>query len=300
MTINLCRACHTVIPADAERCGACGADVRPRDRQASAEREAVGALWLDDLAWPPVAPAAAPVAAQAQAAPDSPMPAITLRDVGTPPRPAAVAVRKSPPAPTDETLVGADPEPMPPVVREGSAGAAGGKAPADVGAELAAKKAARRAVVRRSLLRNAAAAQGAGASAAAEVLVLDADARAREQLTSLLQGFGFGVMAVDDAAKARALAAARPFAAAFLDITLDATDGGAGIDLCRHVHAVSDRRGGPATLLVLVASQLRPIDRVRAELAGCGEAILKPVTRGSVARVLDTHGIVLPSDARRG
>ena len=38
--------------------------------------------------------------------------------------------------------------------------------------------------------------------------------------------------------------------------------------------------------------------RVRAELAGCDEVIAKPVTRGSVARVLDGRGVWLPCDAR--
>ena len=42
------------------------------------------------------------------------------------------------------------------------------------------------------------------------------------------------------------------------------------------------------------------MDRVRAELAGCEEIIAKPVTRGSVAAVLDSRGIALPADRRQG
>jgi hypothetical protein len=51
--------------------------------------------------------------------------------------------------------------------------------------------------------------------------------------------------------------------------------------------------------LVLVAARLQPTDRVRAALAGCDETILKPMSRGVVARVLDVRGISLPSDERR-
>jgi hypothetical protein len=51
-------------------------------------------------------------------------------------------------------------------------------------------------------------------------------------------------------------------------------------------------------LLVLASAALQPMDRVRAELAGCDETIVKPVTRGSVAGALDKRGIALPVDPR--
>ncbi len=98
----------------------------------------------------------------------------------------------------------------------------------------------------------------------------------------------------DDPARARALSLARPFAVVFVDVPLDGSDGGAGIELVKHF------QGQAEALLVLVSAALRPLDQVRAELAGCDATLGKPVSRGSVARVLDSHGIALPADARRG
>jgi hypothetical protein len=45
--------------------------------------------------------------------------------------------------------------------------------------------------------------------------------------------------------------------------------------------------------------RLKPTDRVLAELAGCEETILKPVTRTSVAAALDSRGVALPADRRQ-
>jgi CheY-like chemotaxis protein len=165
-------------------------------------------------------------------------------------------------------------------------------------AARSARKAANRAKVRRARLRGASAANGT-TSTAPEVLVLEADDSAREQLCGLLQAFGFGVRTARDAAGASALLASRPFVAAFVDIALAAADGGDGIALCKQVREASERRDSGALVLVLVVAKLRPVDRVRAKLAGCDETILKPATRGSVARLLDARGIALPSDARR-
>jgi hypothetical protein len=50
---------------------------------------------------------------------------------------------------------------------------------------------------------------------------------------------------------------------------------------------------------VLVSTQLRPVERVRAKLAGCDGMLVKPVTRGDVARTLEACGLSLPADARR-
>jgi CheY-like chemotaxis protein len=131
------------------------------------------------------------------------------------------------------------------------------------------------------------------------VLVLDADEVARDQLCGLLRGFGFDIHPVADPVSAAALLQSRSFAAIFADVALDAADGGGGIDLCQQIREANRRRDDGATLMVLVSAQLRPIDRVRAELAGCDDAILKPVTRGNVARVLDARDIALPADDRR-
>jgi CheY-like chemotaxis protein len=164
-------------------------------------------------------------------------------------------------------------------------------------AELrSALKTARRAEVRRAR-RQDFSTYTAFSSADSEVLVVDPDPGSRAQLCSVLGAFGFDVLAVGDATAVPFLAASRDFAAAFVDIDTSAVDGGDGIDLCKQFRGEAQRAG--TMVLVLVVAQLRPVDRVRAELAGCDETILRPVTRGIVARVLDARGIVLPSDARR-
>lgn len=253
MLIPVCPACRFPNQAQANRCAACGADM-PNS-----------ALWLDDLArTPPPKPAPEPEG-------------ITLRDVPTPPppppyggagrsRPAPLA----PAAPRCDGLLLSDTEPQ-------------------QLAEASAARAAKRAAVRHARNRVTAAAVP---DTVPEVLVLDADDAARARLRDLLVAFGFGVHAVAEVPRAAALLAGRPFVAAFFDVALDETDGGAGIDLCRYAR----QRG---TLLVLVAAPLRPVERVRASLAGFDETLVKPVQRGDVARALDARGVALPSDARR-
>ena len=165
--------------------------------------------------------------------------------------------------------------------------------PAPAGApDLEAKRAARRASVRRSRLR--ALAQQLTPAHPPEILVVDRNDIERGILCGLLQAFGFGTHAVADAAQALALLDATTFTAVFADIAIDASDGGAGISLARRLRVLQ-----PRPLFVLVSAPLSPIDRVRAELTGCDAIVDKRVTRGSVARVLDLHGIPLPADARR-
>jgi len=131
-----------------------------------------------------------------------------------------------------------------------------------------------------------------------DVLVLGADDPARDWLCGLLLGFGFVVLQLSDSAEALARSAASHFVAIFVSASAEATDSDSGIDLCRRIRNATLRRGAGETVLVLVADQMQPADRVRADLVGCDDVILKPVTRGSVARLLDARGIALPSDAR--
>lgn len=243
-----------------------------------------GALWLDDLG--------EPQRARPIHDPKAPSPSLTLREIRLPPAPSVVV---QPPA---EELVVSDPVVQPPLTPETPIRSTSGTPLVADAAARSARKAANRAKVRRARLRGASAANGT-TPAVPEVLVLEADDSAREQLCRLLQAFGFGVRTARDAAEASALAASRPFVAAFVDIALATADGGDGIDLCKHVREASGRRSGGAPVLVLAVAKLRPVDRVRAKLAGCDETILKPATRGSVARLLDARGIALPSDARR-
>lgn len=201
---------------------------------------------------------------------------ITLRDVELPPPQGAPA------APTVEEWVWSDldlrPKPW----------------PGDPDAERAAQRAARRAEVRRERLRDAA--TNTDAQPAPETLVLSAADEAASPLCTLLKAFGFGVRVLREPPQ---LPAPWPFAAVFVDHALVMADGSDAIDLCNQVRECARLPGERKPALVLVADQLSSIDRVRAGLAGCTEVIVGEVTRGSVARAFEAHGIALPSDARR-
>ena len=300
MIINLCHACRRVNAADAKRCDHCGAYLDDADTQPmplrGPEPRPAGALWLDELLEPQRQ-------APASAGPKTPELSITLREVEAA-SPASRAWPAAVPRPAVADLVMSDLEPRPHLAPPpsrlplpASAEAPAGISPALPKAVRAKRKAERRAAVRRSRKRGTPAAANPAVS---EVLVFDAHEGERDRLSTLLRSFGFGVHAVDSAAKAAALSASRNLVAAFVDIALDAADGGAGIDLCKQIRATGAQRAGVETLLVLVRAPLHPIDRVLAELAGCVETILKPVTRGSVAGVLDARGIALPIDPRQG
>jgi len=292
MIVNLCLACQHVNERNAKRCVVCGHDLRVRDTQpaplsSSLDRNSSpGALWLD-LGEPPREPRPAE-------APDAPPLVITLRDIQQPPAADMVDV-----APAAEVMLLSDPEPQPPMAFDASIEGNASASPLADAASRAEQKAARRAKVRRARLRGASTAEPTS-QVTPDVLLLDSDIAARDQLHNLLRGFGFGVVLATDAADACALVVSWPFVAAFIDIASKAEEDGDGIDLCKQVRTLSTRHGDPsaALVLVLVGGQLSPVDRVRARLAGCDEAILKPFTRGSVASVLDARGVALPSDAR--
>lgn len=232
-------------------------------------------------------------AAQTGAARDEPL-FITLRDVELPALPDA-------PAPSgNEGLVQSDDE-LQSVPWLG-----------DPVAERAEQRAARRAQVRRDRMRGASdshaepaeptepaappAVPSAVPPAAPQVLVLDADPGSSAPLRELLQGFGFDVQVMTEVP---AQPAPWPHVAVFVDAALSAPDGVDGIDLCKQVREQARLPGSTTPLLVLITKPLQPIDRVRAQLAGCDETVYKPWARGSLARVLDARGIALPSDARR-
>lgn len=303
MIFKLCAACQHVNGDDAQRCVACGGWLIENDDTVPAAllhveptpAESPGALWLDDVGLP--------LLAIEPAAPEEPALSITLRDIDTPllPRDSAFGrLAPSPPAPAPHAdefalpILDLSVELAPAVEVRGSVAA-----PHDADATArAATKAARRAAVRRARLGHEAAGITGAAVAIPEVMVLDPDDRARTELCTLLGAFGFRVHPVLDIEQATELSAERPFAAVFVDIVLDGSDGGAGVQMCRQV------KGGfaPGTeppVLVLVSAQFRPVDRVRAKLAGCDGMLLKPVARGDVARLLESSGVALPSDARR-
>jgi CheY-like chemotaxis protein len=133
--------------------------------------------------------------------------------------------------------------------------------------------------------------------ASTDVLLLDPDETSRQSLAALLERFGFQVHEASDIEHAMKMASSRIFAAAFLDIALDSTGHGAGATLCERLQ---QRRPGSATAVVLMASQVRPADRVRAALARSDLLLVKPLTRGDVARALESCSVVMPVDERRG
>lgn len=331
MLVNLCPQCRRIHASDAQRCSACGAELGEGDSWWPSQplpAEGEGSLWLDvsaparavpvppeagplhldltlrEVGVPPAQPAAVrgPVAAQGRAAAETgraarPQAAPVAEPAGwraSTPTPASTPSPKTPDALTLEraaALARAAPQPArrPPPATPGVAAAATASP-----ATRSTQKVARRGEVRRARLRSATPAH----PAANEVLVLDPDAGSRGLLRELLQGFGFVVTETAAVAHAAALAAAQPFVAAFLDIRLDAADGGGGIDLCRRLRQDAAQRGA-GTLLVLMAADLSPVDRVRADLAGFDDTLVKPASRGAVAGVLDGHGVALPADARR-
>ena len=150
-----------------------------------------------------------------------------------------------------------------------------------------------KAQVRRAVRR----AQRAGAAAATlmiDVRVLDADDADRAALSTLLGHFGFVVHAATEVAQAAALLTQHSYAAAFLEVALDGSDDGVGVELCRRIKETE-----AALALIVVSSRLDLSDQVRARLAGANVHLTKPLSRGDVARSLESCGVGLPADARR-
>ena len=132
-----------------------------------------------------------------------------------------------------------------------------------------------------------------------DVLVLDSDRAASAHLGALLELFGFRVHAAFDIAQAADVLARRPLVAAFLDIALNGADHGDGLALLQTIHDLPRLVGHPTPAVLIVTTELQPADRVRAALAGIDAPLIKPVTRGEVARALEDCDVVLPADARR-
>lgn len=157
-----------------------------------------------------------------------------------------------------------------------------------------AAKAAARAAARRA--RQAAERAGAGAlEPLRDVLVFDTDPQTNAVLCRLLLQFGFEPHAAASLAQVDLALAAHPFAAMFLDIALDDP----GVALLRRARELPVPAGHPAPALLLLASRLDAAERVAAALAGLPGPLLKPLSRGDVARALVDGGVALPSDARR-
>jgi DNA-binding response OmpR family regulator len=69
--------------------------------------------------------------------------------------------------------------------------------------------------------------------------------------------------------------------------------------LLQTIHDLPRLVGHAAPAVLIVTKELQPADRVRAALAGIDSPLIKPVTRGDVARALEACYVTLPADARR-
>ncbi len=296
MLINHCPACRVVNADGAMSCSNCRADLDAADTirqplEPRVKRSSGGALWLDDLVGPRVVPTrhGKPVTDRRTSAP---------RDLVSPATPpvlqpstdSAAALDVVPadvvqPAELHPAPQVAPPDPTEPPVRRRAT---------DV-----VSRAERRAAARRER-RNGPQAARQATDGAPEVLVVGDPNVESEQLCSLLQAFGFTVHTTAHTAEAIARCASPALFAAFVFADLSDGHGGNGINLCGRLPRGSAPDSDRAVLLVLVAAPLRPMDRVRAELAGCDDVLSTPLTRGSVARFLDARGISLPSDPRKG
>ena len=209
------------------------------------------------------------------------------------PRPGAPPASAPAVAPATRTLV---------AETAASAGAPAAEPPAArpaVSAEAQAEAKARaRAAARRARLAHAGVAPDA-APPLTNVLVLDADEAALASLGELLGAFGFEVHAAAGVEAVAPLLLVQPFAAVFMDVALDGSDDGAGVDLCRRIKQGLPTPGSRTPPVFVMRSRARPADRVRASLAGADLFLAKPLQRGDVARALESCGVAMPSDARR-
>jgi CheY-like chemotaxis protein len=169
--------------------------------------------------------------------------------------------------------------------------------PPDVAARKA-KKAAARAAARRARLSHLHTDPGQ-LELLRDVLVLDADADASGHLRELLELFGFRVHVANNIAQAADVLSRYALVAAFLDIALDNKDHGDGMTFLQTIHDLPRLVGHPSPAVLIVTSELQPASRVRAALAGITSPLIKPVTRGDVARALEACDVALPADARR-
>ena len=270
---NLCPWCGHANEANACDCNGC----RKRLKSASTAQDPALTLTLLDLGEPSaISPDQAAAAARPELVRSDPDPVATPASL----RPAPAWVTGVPPTLPLSSAVPATPKP----------------------AKTLPSKADRRAAVRRARL-----AQDAPASAAAagprEVLVLDGIAATRTELCALLTGFGFIVRPARTHAEAFALLASHDFAAVFLDIVLDGYNEGVAFELCLRAKSAAPAGSAAGSVqpgaLIIVGAATRPVERVRASMAGADQFLARPASRGALAKALDACGVALPSDPRR-
>jgi len=280
-----CAACGAVCVTRSKHCAGCGAVLdEPEDTQPGAfdawrPVTGSGALWLD-LDAPPAA------SNEPVARPEPPVLTLRVLDDVFPPAATVDALEAELIRSEPQSFVA--PPPGPPELPPGPAA----PAPVAPGEVDSAKKTARRALVRRARVAHSGV-RTRPAAATIDVLVLDADGAARRDLCGLLEAFGFRPVATASLDEAQRYALTQRFAVAFVDLVFDANLGGSGVELCQSL-----KERARAAVLVTTAHE-RPVDRVRASLVGADGFLVKPLTRGEVARALDGCEVALPSDQRR-
>lgn len=155
-------------------------------------------------------------------------------------------------------------------------------------------KAERRAKVRQRQLRTQRDQAAQTAAPPVDVLLLEPDAGSRVAICGVLEDFGFRTHAVVDADEAVAMSQQRRYAAVLLGI------GAPGQDTATLCHQLRRMPAFGATPLFAIGDPGRHADRVRMQLAGAQDTLMRPVTRGALAHTLNLHGVVLPHDPRVG
>ena len=138
-----------------------------------------------------------------------------------------------------------------------------------------------------------------GVGGAPDVLVLDADDTTRASLCGMLEGFGFRAHPAATIEQANQMLEAKHFTAAFLELSFDGVQQTVSVPLCGRVKARPKHAATPLSALIVMSGIARPVERVRAALAGCDAYLAKPVTRGDLARALESCSVPLPLDSRR-
>jgi CheY-like chemotaxis protein len=166
------------------------------------------------------------------------------------------------------------------------------------GADRRAEKASQRAAVRRAQMADSRRGY-ASLPSVTHALVMDSHPPSRLETGVLLSTFGFQAQTVSSVAEAERALWTKPFAVAFLGEPADGPQETAGIELC---HRIKQGAYGSPYLkpkIVMVANRPRPVDPVRARLAGCDHFVSGPTSRGLVAQALEAVSVAMPKDPRQ-
>jgi len=122
------------------------------------------------------------------------------------------------------------------------------------------------------------------------VLIVAADEASSRALEGQLVAFGLGSVKVNTSEKALELLGRLNFRFVFVDVELDEASGLGGLHLCQRIKRDS---GAEPRKVFLTAAAARPVDKVRATLAGADAFLDKPVDDGALRRALSAHGAPL-------